>query len=315
MGSSTPDKEQEDSPVSKGTGETSPGHTGDGTNHFGTTAYLVLFLTCGWFASFVHTALLIIAYAPIFPDNLPFDRDIPLEIIGPALGYILAIYLIATSYGKVMDFKNFTQLLLVVSIAQILHFSCFWLEDVFFDKYGQNSLAVFFFNFVNSTNFLPCICCYYARNCLKDDINFEPSNSCLQNCLRGCCVCVGRLCFIAVFLPMMLSLLLGDNNGSPFHFKFGDGDFGSSFDDEYDSGSFQMSRQRALSSLDLGTGASMRDIKKSYRKLAKLYHPDKCGRDSSMPIKECETRFIKVQKGYEYLLGKNKGKGRRGFRI
>ena len=69
-----------------------------------------------------------------------------------------------------------------------------------------------------------------------------------------------------------------------------------------------MSRRRALHSLNLGTGASMRDIKSSYRKLAKLYHPDKCGRDGSMSIKECETHFIKVQESYEYLLGKNKRK-------
>ena len=113
----------------------------------------------------------------------------------------------------------------------------------------------------------------------------------------------------------MLSLLLGDNNTSSFNFEFGNGDFGSSFDDEYDFGASQMSRRSALRSLNLGTGASMRDIKTSYRKLAKLYHPDKCGRDGSMSKDECETRFIKVQESYEYLQGKNKRKASKGFRI
>ena len=315
MANSTADIEQKNGSVSKGAGEASHGNNGDGTNHFGGTAYFVLFLTCGWFASFVHTMLLILAYAPIFPDNLPFDRDMPLEIIGPALGYILAIYFIATSYGKVVDFKNFTQLLIIVTTAQILHFGCFWLEDIFLDKYRQNSLAVLLFNFVNGSSFLPCVCCYYARNRLKNDIHFQPGDSCLQKCLRGCCVCIGRLCFVAVFLPIMFSLLLGDNNASFFTFEFGNGDFGSSFDDEYDFGASQMSRRSALRSLNLGTGASMRDIKTSYRKLAKLYHPDKCGRDGSMSKDECETRFIKVQESYEYLQGKNKRKASKGFRI
>ena len=93
----------------------------------------------------------------------------------------------------------------------------------------------------------------------------------------------------------MLSLLLGDNNTSFFNFEFGNGDFGSSLTTNMTLG-VAMSRRSALRSLNLGTGASMWDIKTSYRKLAKLYHPDKCGRDGSMSKDECETRFIKYKR-------------------
>ena len=41
--------------------------------------------------------------------------------------------------------------------STILHFGCFWLEDVFLHKYRQNSLEVLLFNFVNGSSFLPCV--------------------------------------------------------------------------------------------------------------------------------------------------------------
>ncbi len=283
--------------------------------NFGITAYFILFLTSRWFASFVHTLVLIIAYAPIFPEKLPFDRDVPLEIIGPTLGYMCAIYFIGTSYGKVVDTRNFLQIFVYLFIAQVLHFTLFWFEDAFIDHYKPNGLLKIIYDFVNGSSFLPLLCCQLAKHHLKDDENFKPQNSCFQNCLSGCCVCIGRLCLLLLIMPLGLALIFGEDNGNnSFRFDFGGNDFGGSSYDTNSGGSGAMTRSKALRSLKLGSGASLREIKSSYRKLAKLYHPDKCGRDGNMSIRTCEEKFIQVKEGYEYLSGKNK-KERRGFRL
>jgi hypothetical protein len=291
------------------------------TNNFGLTAYIILFITCSWFASFAHTLILTFAYSPLFPETLPFDRDVPLEIIGPVLGYLYAIYFIGTSYGKVMDTNSFFKILIYISIGQTLHFTLFWFEDVFVDKYKPNALLQGIYAVINGSSFLPSLCCYFANTHLKNDESFKPKDSCLQNCLSGCCVWCGRCCLLFVIMPLVMGVLFGENNGSArFNFDFGGDDFGGfggsdGGSSSYDYNGGRMTRSRALRSLNLGSGASLRDIKSSYRNLAKLYHPDKCGRgDDGMSAKMCEKKFIQVKEGYEYLSGKNR-KERRGFRL
>eukprot|EP00943_MAST-04B_sp_MAST-4B-sp1_P002657 g2657.t1 len=231
---------------------------------------------------------------------------------------MFAIYFIGTSYGKVVDTSNFLQILVYLFIAQALHFTLFLFEDTFIDHYKPNALLETIYNFVNGSSFLPLLCCQIAKHYLKDDENFKPQNSCFQNCLSGCCVCIGRLCLLLVLMPLGLALMFGEDNGNTsFRFDFGGEDFEGFGDSSYDTnsgGSGAMTRSKALRSLELGSGASLREIKSSYRKLARLYHPDKCGRDGDMSIRTCEEKFIQVKEGYEYLSGKNK-KERRGFRL
>lgn len=54
--------------------------------------------------------------------------------------------------------------------------------------------------------------------------------------------------------------------------------------------------------LELDSGASMKDIKRAYKKLAILWHPDK-----NPNCKECETKFHLILKAYE-ILGNNESK-------
>ncbi len=65
------------------------------------------------------------------------------------------------------------------------------------------------------------------------------------------------------------------------------------------------SEQRAiqLSSRVLGVSehASMDEIKKAYRKLAKLHHPDKFATESSEQQRIAKDRFMEVQKAYDIL--------------
>jgi DnaJ like chaperone protein len=50
------------------------------------------------------------------------------------------------------------------------------------------------------------------------------------------------------------------------------------------------------------SNASLDEIKKAYRKMAKKYHPDKLrGQDPAM-IKGAEEKFREVQKAYETLM-------------
>eukprot|EP00945_MAST-04E_sp_MAST-4E-sp1_P007434 g7434.t1 len=97
------------------------------------------------------------------------------------------------------------------------------------------------------------------------------------------------------------------------NFRFGGGGAGSG--GNYDVPSFGghvSKRTKSLRALNLGTSATMRDIKTAYRTLAKQYHPDKCGNGAaSMPKTECEEKFIHVKEGYEYLTKKTRRSGRR----
>lgn len=58
--------------------------------------------------------------------------------------------------------------------------------------------------------------------------------------------------------------------------------------------------------LGISQGASKSEIKKAYRKLAMLYHPDK--NDNG---KEAEQKFIRLTEAYEILIGERKAPIRR----
>ena len=60
--------------------------------------------------------------------------------------------------------------------------------------------------------------------------------------------------------------------------------------------------------LDLKQGATQDDIKKSYRKLSKKYHPD-----LNPNNKEAEDKFKKISEAYEVLTGKRKAKNQNPF--
>lgn len=61
-------------------------------------------------------------------------------------------------------------------------------------------------------------------------------------------------------------------------------------------------RGMALAILDLGPGASEEEIKKSYRRLAKKYHPDGNLDMSEAEREEYGHRFLEIQDAYEELL-------------
>lgn len=58
----------------------------------------------------------------------------------------------------------------------------------------------------------------------------------------------------------------------------------------------------ALAILDLGSDATEEDIKKSYRKLVKKYHPDRNLELNEQEREEYTVRFLEVQDAYEELV-------------
>lgn len=61
-------------------------------------------------------------------------------------------------------------------------------------------------------------------------------------------------------------------------------------------------RRMALAILDLGSDASEEDIKKSYRRLVKKYHPDRNLELNEQERAEHAVRFLEVQDAYEELV-------------
>lgn len=53
--------------------------------------------------------------------------------------------------------------------------------------------------------------------------------------------------------------------------------------------------------LEVPYHASFEDIKKSYRKLVMLYHPDKFEGDSDQQKEKAKERFLKIQEAYDYF--------------
>lgn len=64
----------------------------------------------------------------------------------------------------------------------------------------------------------------------------------------------------------------------------------------------QYKREKAAKVLGVSVNASIDEIKKAYRSLAKVHHPDKFAGESESQQKIAEERFIKIQQAYELLL-------------
>lgn len=64
----------------------------------------------------------------------------------------------------------------------------------------------------------------------------------------------------------------------------------------------QYKREKAAKVLGVSVNASLDEIKKAYRSLAKVHHPDKFAGESESQQKIAEERFIQIQQAYELLL-------------
>lgn len=58
--------------------------------------------------------------------------------------------------------------------------------------------------------------------------------------------------------------------------------------------------------LGIEVGANEIDLKKAYRKLAKMYHPDTIVNGTDAQKKMAEDKFLEIQNAYEFLLGELK---------
>jgi DnaJ like chaperone protein len=54
--------------------------------------------------------------------------------------------------------------------------------------------------------------------------------------------------------------------------------------------------------LGITESADEQAIKKAYRKLAKMYHPDKLANATEAQQKMAEDKFVEIQNAYEFLL-------------
>ena len=62
------------------------------------------------------------------------------------------------------------------------------------------------------------------------------------------------------------------------------------------------SRENALNILELDRNVSLKDIKKAYRKLVMIHHPDKFVNEGEEEVKLAEVRFLKIKEAYEFLI-------------
>ena len=65
---------------------------------------------------------------------------------------------------------------------------------------------------------------------------------------------------------------------------------------------FVKNTDNAYKILEVDSNASLDEIKKAYRKMAKKYHPDKLRGEDPAMIKGAEEKFREVQKAYETLM-------------
>ena len=62
------------------------------------------------------------------------------------------------------------------------------------------------------------------------------------------------------------------------------------------------SRENALNILELEQNVGLKEIKKAYRKLVMIHHPDKFVNEGEEELKLAEARFLKIQEAYEFLI-------------
>jgi hypothetical protein len=288
-------------------------------NHFGINAAIVFHLVGSWLQSIAHTLLLTLAYSP-WLGLANFDSaDIFCEIFGPVLGYLLTMRYVGGCYGKMSgSWNTFLRSFVVVLFAQIAHFTVFWMEDVISETQAIPAPVA---SVVNSKYFVSLVSMACIKLFYENVPGFRIENSCLNRCC-SCCVDTCTFIFYCMWMSVSVITIIGlfldssfsfDNPGTHWQFRFGGGGAGSG--GNYDVPSFGghvSKRTKSLRALNLGTSATMRDIKTAYRTLAKQYHPDKCGNGAaSMPKAECEEKFIHVKEGYEYLTKKTRRSGRR----
>ena len=213
--------------------------------------------------------------------------------------------------------KSKLHVFVLVGIAQIVYFTVFWMEDVIMEdmRLKENLIAYPLIQLLNSEYFVRLVCIVLLRFVMEINVEFRPANSCVNRCATTCCLCCGRLCmmFLGFIFLVLLSVASEKNfDSSGFNGKF-EWNFqsGGGYDVPNFGGKTAGGRMAALRTLNLGTSASLRDIKGAYRTLAKAYHPDKCGQHGDgMDPKECESKFIQVQESYEYLTGKSTKRAR-----
>jgi DnaJ like chaperone protein len=58
----------------------------------------------------------------------------------------------------------------------------------------------------------------------------------------------------------------------------------------------------AFKILSLDNGATIAQVKASYRKMAKLHHPDTFSNENAVQQKIAHERFVKINEAYEYVL-------------
>ena len=75
----------------------------------------------------------------------------------------------------------------------------------------------------------------------------------------------------------------------------------SSRDYESIKAMFYSSKENAYKVLEIEKSATVDDIKKAYRKMAKKYHPDRVIHLGKEHQKGAEEKFRQVQEAYEYL--------------
>ncbi len=66
----------------------------------------------------------------------------------------------------------------------------------------------------------------------------------------------------------------------------------------------QSEKQKCAAILGVPEKAGEQEIKRRYRELAKLYHPDRYSKDSAEQQKMAHDRFLEIQRAYEFLLSR-----------
>ena len=68
------------------------------------------------------------------------------------------------------------------------------------------------------------------------------------------------------------------------------------------SSSNMTNKENALNVLGLNQNVTLKEIKKAYRKLAMIHHPDKFIQEGENELRLAQERFLKIQEAYEFLI-------------